>query len=305
LFYKVGKKLFDIVINLLHAVQVVLIFLSFFVILYWILDITGVKFIAPVAPFFEAIKSITHIFYNRMSDVGGTKIDFSFLMATCAMLILTWALKVIIDYIKEIEKGYDKTYRYIKTKKEDLFNKQLEQERIVEESKNNQFIILIRFNTINNKKDRLFDRNINEGIAAKSNEVLLDFFELLEEDFDCDKKILEDGILLHFKNFNNVDRIISTFMSGINALKKKFADENWEVNFIMTIDVMADESEIQAKTENLISLNELGMANEMLCFGTLKERYALLKQPKYYMHEKGTYQINGDDKNVFCIKSLK
>lgn len=285
--------------------QVSLVFLSFFILLYWVLDIVKVDFIAPVAPFFETIKNITHIFYNRISDINGIKIDFSFLMATAVILLFAWGLKFLIDYIKVIEKGYDKTYEIIKNKDQEIFNQQLEKEHQSKEVQNNQFIMLTKFKAINLKKDILFDRDINEGVKEKENEILFDFLEFIEDEFDCEKKFIADGILISFSNFDNINRIIYRLMSGISVIKKKFADENWQVDYVIAIDVYSKEAEKEIKTRKLTGLINLGLENEILCLGTFKERYSILKKQDYFLHSKGIYQIFGDNKEVFRIKSLK
>ncbi len=103
-----------------------LVFLSFFVTLYWLLQLGQVQFIEYFAPFFEAIKNITHLFYQRNVTVDFATIDFSFLIATFIFLIIAWVLNFAVEGIEILEEQYDFYCAGIRKKNEELFNIGLE-----------------------------------------------------------------------------------------------------------------------------------------------------------------------------------
>lgn len=280
--------------------QVVLIFLSFFIILYWILQLAGVNFIKPVAPFFEGIKAITHIFYKRIVQMNGIAIDFSFLIATLVILLFVLALKPIIEYIEFAEKKYDVIRDYLKKKKEILFNIALEKQYLKDEYKNNKFLLLVKFSASDLSKDKFFDKKTGNECKEKQKEILKEFSGILEGKLKFQKRFRDESILLCFYNFNDIDEILSYIENTIKDFKIKYNKQQWHIDSFIGIDVYKNAKEIDSKTEKLIKLINLGLANNIVCLATFKQRYALVKKPKYKVEAQGIYKIF-ENEDVFCV----
>lgn len=301
--YKLIKKGIKFVVDFLHFVQGMLIFLCILMVAYWFSELARVPFIKPVAPFFEAIKNITHIFYNRTLVVGEITLDFSLFVATILVLIVVWVLKVLMENIVFYEQYYDIAHKKHKKKVEDSFNLKLQEEYLSNEQKNNKVVALIKFCAENILKDKFYTKDFGVGVEQKEKEMLFDFFEILDEDVKCRKEILNEGLLLNFENFENIDNFISSLNKIIRELKDKYYTEKWQLNFLMGVDVYAGAEEIKSKTEKIKTLNKLGFKNEIICSGAFKQRYSMLEKQKYYTQAKGFYQINGENEEIFCIKS--
>lgn len=301
--YKLVKKGFKFVVNFLHFIQGMLIFLCILMVSYWLADLARAPFIKPVAPFFEAIKNITHIFYNRTLVVGVLTVDFSLLVTTILVLIIAWVLKVVMENIEFSEQYYDIAYQKNKKKIEDSFNLKLKKEHLNSEQKNNKMLVLIKFSAANILKDKFYTKDFGVGVEQKAKEMLLDFFEIVDEDIKCRKGILNNEILLYFDDFEKVDTLISSLKKIMKGLENKYYLEQWQLNFFVSVDVYADTAEIKPKTEKLVVLNKLGLKDEIVCMGNFNQRYSMLKDQKYHMLAKGFYQINGENEEVFCIKS--
>lgn len=301
MFYKLGKKIFHLFIDLIRLVQVVLIFLSFFIILYWILQLAGATFIEPVAPFFEGIKSITHIFYNRTVKTDTVEIDFAFLMATFAILLFSGALKFVIEFVEFLETKYDSIYNYFKKKSEDSFNKGLEQQYLIQEHKNNKFLLLIKFSAVNLSKDKFFNKDAGIKVEEKEMEILEDFSNNLEDILKCQKSFLNEELLLNFDDFSDIDEVLLFIENIMKKLKHKYEAEQWKINFLASAEVYANSKEIMPKTEKLMKLIKLDLSDKIVCLATFKQRYSLIKNPKYAIEEQGVYKIS-ENEDVFCIK---
>lgn len=304
MLYKLGKKFLNLSADFIHFVQVVLVFMSFFVILYWILQLAEVKFIEPVAPFFESIKAFIHIFYKRIVQMDNVSIDFSFLLAAFLALFISWGLQFVIELIEFAEKKYDNTYNYLKRKNEDSFNKDLEKQYLKEEYKNNKVLILIKFETKNLSKDKFFSRDTEIDVDEVQEEILKEFFDNFVKGLKAEKKLINDGFLLYFNDFDDIEKIISSILSDIKILKKKYIEKELQLNSIMSIDVYADDKEIESKIGKLIILNKLDLKNKIACFATFKQRYSLIKNPKYSVDPHGIYKIF-DEESVFFINRLQ
>lgn len=304
MLYKLGKKFFKLTYNALHFLQACLILLSIFVIAYWLLQLANAPFIKPVAPFFEGINAYVHLFYNRLVVIGGTTIDFSFFIAAIILLLAAFGIKYAIELIEISEEHFESLNKTYKKHAEKAFNAQLEREYLRQESKNNKTITLLKFNASKLLKGSLYGDDIKGDPGSKAKEVLFDCFEILDEDMDCKKELLDNGILLYFDDYNNIDKFINSLNRILKGIKTKYIEDKWQVSYTAGIDVYADSSEIEQKKEALKKLVKLGLNDKITCLGTFKHRYSLLKKPSYTFSAEGFYTII-ENEEVFSIEILR
>lgn len=305
MFYKLGKKLFKIFIESLNFVRVALVFLAFFTILYWFLQLGQATFIEPFAPFFESIKNITHMFYNRTVVIDKEAIDFSFLIASLVMIFLAWALKFAVEYVEFGEKKYDSIYKWIKQKAEAVFNLNLEKEYLREEQKNNKIVILLKFAVTNLEKDSFFHKDVSVGVEEIQKKALTEFLQHIETKLKFEKRVLDNGVFLYFNSFDNADNIIFNLQHSIDKLKQKYTAEKWQINYFVGIETYAHDNELNFKMKNLITLIKLNLINKIVCLATFKQRYSLIKTPRYIVEQEGLYSLNDTNEEVFYVKILR
>lgn len=284
--------------------QVSLVFLSFFINVYWVLDIAGADFIQPFAPFFESIKSFIHLFYNRTVQVDQVYIDFSFLLATFIILLIAQSLKFLAEIIENINKKYDSLYYFTKRKAEEQFNVKLEKEYLSKEQKINKFLFLIKFKASNISEDKLFNKEAGLGSEKKEEEVLQDFLTNFIRNLKCEKKLLNERLLLYFDNFNDIDKILFSIETSIEFLKKKYIEENWQVSFFAGLEVYDRKEEVALVAKKLATLLKLDLKDKIICLSSLKLRYSLLQKPKHNIQSQGNYKIMQNEE-VFYIENLK
>lgn len=265
----------------------------------------GVKFIQPVSPFFNSIKEFVHIFYSRKVNTGSAIVDFSFLVASFIMVACAWGIKTLVEYVEIAEEKYNKIVLSSKRKAEEEFNIQLEKEYLEEAYRANKFLALVKFKATNTTKDKFYNRDIYEGVNEKVKEVIFDFFEIVDEDLNCKKSILDENILLSSDNFKNIDSFLYALNSILVELRKKYLAENWQIDFFISFDVYSNSQEIELKTKKLESMLKLGLTNEIICLASFKDRYELTKYKKYNISSVGNYQILEENEQIFCIKSSK
>lgn len=305
MFYELSKKLFKFIINLLKFVQVALIFLSFFTILYWLLDLGGLKLDLQIISFFESIKAFIHTFYTRVVVIDDISVDFSFLLAIFLFLLTSWGLKFVIEYINIFEQKYDSLHTIYKNQTEKLFNIQLEQEYLNQEYKNNKFLILIKFSALNLKKRDFFSRDNTVESGQEEVEIekkaLEDFLKNIKENLNCQTNVLDDGVLLYFNCFNDINKILFKIETIISILKQKYREEQWNISYLISLDIYSNETEINSKIKKLIILTKLSLKNKIACLATFKHRYSLIKNPKYTFESQGVYEISKNEE-VFTLQ---
>jgi len=301
LLYKIGKKCFQILKNLTNLARVVLVFFTFLMILYWIFEIAHSTFMVGLAPFFNSVKDFVHLFYTRTSNVDQVQLDFSFLVLGILLLIISWLLKFVVEFIETVERKYDFLYRNVKQKTEHLFNLNLERNYVHSENKNNNFSFLIKFSARNMGRDRFYEHNTEDGTEAKQKEALEEFLDELTKAFSFQKKVFGDGVILSFNKIKNIDKLLVEITKNITEIRSKNMDEKWDVSYLAAIETYADEKEVMDKFKNLIRLIKLNLKNELLCLSTFRQRYSLVQNQQFFMESKGVYTIN-DEEDVYCIK---
>lgn len=304
MFYNLGKRIFRFILDFVKFTQVFLIFLSFFVILYWLFQLGGATFVQFFAPFFESIKNFTHLFYNRVVTIDNISIDFSFLLDSFIFLGISWSLKYVIEVIERAERKYDDIYKYFRKKAEDLFNLGLQEQYYMSETTNKNLIMLVKFNAINLSKSSFFNKNVEVGVEEVQKKVLNDFLIEINKKFACEKELLKDGMLLHFNDFNKVDNNLLIIEDIIANLVQKYKDEKWHIDALISIDVYMKQKELTDKTADLIKMIKLGISNRIVCLGSFKQRYSFIKKPQYVIEGVGVYKIN-ENEEIFCLRSLR
>lgn len=303
MLHKLIKRCFDIVINIIQAIRVTMVFLCFFMITYWFLHLAGAVFAPGVETFFGNIANFVHLFYNRIVQIDGVNVDFSYLVLTVFLLAIVYGLTYAVRNIVAIEKSYDKAHEVVRQQKENLFNVTLEQEVVLSEYKNNKVLIAVKFAVANLTKDKFYTKNFNEGSEDKLQAVQEDFLELLEGNLKSDEEVVSKGVIFIKLVVKNVDSKLEQFELLINALKAKYKEQGWQVDYFASIDVYSNLDEVEVKFKNLARLTHLGNANKILCLSTFKKRYLLNQGKKYNFVDVGLYKI-ADNEEVFILERL-
>jgi len=268
------------------------------------MQLAGATFFDFITAFFDSIKNFMHIFYTRTVAIDTVKIDFSFLLAVFLMLALSFGLKFAVESLEFVEKQYDSFYSKFKQKAEHLFNFNLEQQYLHEESQNNNVLFLIKICTSNMLKDSYFNKDITEGVEEKQAEVITKLSQEVSNRIKCQKKSSTSELLISFNPFENIDNAAYELQTIINELKLKYKEEKWKIDFFIGVETYAKEAEMAAKLLNLKKLIRLGLKGEIACLSTFKQRYSLLKSPKYKIEGKGLYTINDKEETVFCVERI-
>jgi hypothetical protein len=274
-------------------------------IVYWIFQIAGAKFIQPFSPFFDSIKGFIHLFYTSHIKVDGADIDFAFLMGAFLALFIVWILKFIIEYIKIFEKKFDDMHIFFKNRQEDIFNANLKKIELSDNLKNNNCLVFIKFSLKTKPKNIWGDKESDIDIERKYKEILKSFSNVLNQTFKSPTKIVQDGILFYFNSFNQVEKVISILENRFFELKNYYEKEYLQINYFLAIDVLADKEEILLKFGVLQKLSKLGFEGKMVCISGFKQRYSLIENPKYFIENLGVYKLSDDYEDVFYLSSLK
>lgn len=270
------------------------------------MQLWGFPFSGFIFDFFEGIKNFIHMFYQRVIKTDEASVDFSFLIAAFAMLFLSWGLKPAVEQIKFGEEKFDSIHKRVKQKEEDIYNTILETQTEINMAKNNKMLMLLNFSVINLARNPLYNKDANEGVDEKKNEVIAEFAKRINQRLHCKEALSNNALLLSFEDFNSINNILDNIQEIFAGLKQEHYEQKWQVNYIMSTEIYANDNEIPQKIKNLNILAKLNFKNEIVCLAPFKQRYSLIKEQKYNIEGKGLFQISDNEETeVFSIKILR
>lgn len=258
----------------------------------------------PFAPFFEGLRNIVHLFYNKGITTDTNSVDFSFLIATIIFLLTALAIKFAIEFIEIFERKYELLQDSQRLRAEKRFNEELEREYLETEVKNNKIIVLIELTSSSASRGNLYNKEQPEDAEKKTKEILFELFEILDEDINCKKEIFNNGILLYYDNYSSIDTFITLLRSILKGLKNKYYEDKWIIKYACSIDVYADRAEVETKKEVLKKLVRIKAEDKIVCLSNFMHRYSLVKNPKFSFSTEGFYKIK-ENEEVFSLEDLK
>lgn len=288
----------------MRCFQISLVFLSFLIIFYWILEIAKVQFADFIVQFFDLIKNSVHLFYTRTVTIDQITIDFSFLIAVLIFLVLVWLLNYCAEGLTLLEEKYDKLHRYIKGKNEESFNVKLERTNKGLDKKPKKILVLIKFSATDLSKDSFFVNDANHNSEEKEKEAVIELWEILTDSLKFKETFLEKTLLLYFQHFEEADNVLVQIENAIKEVKSEFLKNNWKLHHFVSIDVYSSESEIVLKAKKLKTLLNFNYEDAITCFATFGQKYSELRDTKHSMNVKGVYKIDEDEEEIFEIKPI-
>ena len=300
MLYKLGKNTLKALQNICHFIQIVLIFLAFFTILYWILELAQVPWVTQFSFIFEPIKTFTHTFYNRTLYSSGSPVDFAFLIASFVMLLIVWALNFLISIFEKAEAKYDKIHSVLRKREEDEVNAELSKNSTKLEKNNNKFIILVGFNLANILYDVKYGGNADDITKDKLQEVVMRFSKEAQSLTPL-KKTSEDSVILSFNNFEEIDLILTKLFKILKRLKDELTVEKWKLSYIAGIEVYSKDADMLTKCNNLFAIKRLNIKNTLCCLASFNQRYTLITKPSFEVSGLGIYKIGENELDVYKI----
>lgn len=290
----------------MEFIRVFLVFLAFFTLVYWFMQLWGFPFTGWAYFVFEGIKNFVHIYYHRVVTTDEATVDFSFLIAALSMLFISWMLKPAVEQVKFAEEKYDSFYRRMRQREEEIYNSMLEAQNKLEIARTNKFLILLTFMPVNMAKNALYDKDVRIGVDEKKKEVCLEILDLLSKKLRCKQVVSNNDILLNFEDFESINHILDYLNETIVSLRQKYRNEKWQIDYIMGAEVYSTQDELAQKIKNLNMLTRLNFKNEAVCLASFCQRYTIIREQKYDIEGKGIFRLpDGKDTEVFSIKILR
>ena len=305
--FKVLQKLVKLFINLLFALQIVLMILVFFSAAYWFFGVAGFDFFMFAEPIAEAIADFVKIFYNSQIDVAGRTIDGSILIFDVVSILIVFIITKSKYYIFKTAEFVDSILDGLIQQEENKFNEALriETEKRILNSNNAAIIIKLELKDLTIKKYRRPDQPLRskeekEEVAFK---MLYAAMKMVE---GC--KFAKNGtkLVVMLDDFAKIDTVLPKISQITDKIKEDLKEDKWETYCYIGAEVYDNNTDfrntVYPALENLIKIKH---SRGVTCFGNFKLRYQYKKDQQYQIELfNSDYAIDGGSDIYVLVKKV-
>lgn len=301
-FYYAQKKMWQILINTVFIIQIVLFAIIFLVTLHWFLDLIDKQFLTFVNPMSNFIAGLVKIFYRRMIEIGGVKIDGSILLFDIVALLVIWGGTQLKDFFDKQITKIDIIIDKVARDQEELFNKQLQEDYEKEQLKNSNIAILVSYSLSNVLGNAFWSEQSNDSMEAKEKEVDKQMYYALSKIPGC--KVAKSGtqFLILNNNFEKIDYLLDYLKKLLAQMDEYVLKSQMTLTTYVAVEPYDNKADIKKVFTTLNKLLALKMPGEIVCLGSFQLRYEFIKDKKYTPVLKGTYSIDESDKVWTLVK---
>ena len=302
--YKFLSKFFQLSLNLLFVIQIILMMLVFFTATYWFFNLIGSNAFAFAMPLADSISEFVKIFYNHDIEVGGVYIDGSLLMFDIVALLAVFLISKSKYYVHRIIENIGFSIVECNRKIEKKFNEELKREAEALVKKYNRVAVMIELDAKDMQIDTVWGGDENNGVKEKIDDALKMFYASVKSVPDCTFINSRGRLLIKLKDFNKIDNLLFFIDESIKRIREDMKKSRWNLFTYVAVEVYYDNVDFDTKVlPSLETLLKLRHKNEAVCYGNFNLRYNIKPKPMFYaVLLKGLYDINGGSEIYSLVK---
>lgn len=301
-FYYAQRKMWQLLINIVFIIQILLFAVIFLVTLHWFLDLINQQFLQFVEPLSKFVSGLVKLFYKRMIEIGGVKLDGSILLFDIIAILLIIGGAQLRDFFDKQITKIDIIIDKVARDQEELFNKQLQEDYEKQQLKNSNIGILITYSLKNVLGNAFWSEQSSGLMANKEKEVDKQIYYALSKLQGC--KVAKSGsqFLLLCDNFEKIDFILDYLKKLLAQIDEYVLKSQMTLTTYIALEPYDNKTSMKKVFTILNKLLSLKMPDEIICLGSFQLRYEFLKDRNYIPVLKGTYSIDESDKVWALVK---
>ena len=266
-------KMFVFLKNSVKFLEIVIIFFTMLIILYWIQHLIGTEWVW-LSFFYPILDSIIFVVdYLTPDSLFNTEnyVQYKYVFALLLLAVIYFSNRYILITVEMLENIYINVTSKVKKIREDKFNKDLMKNQKKEQNLIQKYVVYVS-TSANNKKSYGQEVSLDEQNKTM-NKFLIEKTSVLPE-------VFEDGFLYKFNDFDSIDNILDVFF--------KLLQSNAPLDYLIV--VHAYKSDFNSEVENLKKLIALKLVNKMYLSSETSYRYGFNKNRKYETSQLGIFQ---------------
>lgn len=279
-------KMFDFLKNSVKFLEIVIIFFTMLIILYWIQHLIGTEWVW-LSFFYPILDSIIFVVeYLTPDSLFNTEnyVQYKYIASLLLLAVIYFSIRYILITVEMLENIYINVTSKVKKIREDKFNNDLIKNQKNEQNLIKKYVVYVS-SSVNDKKSYGQEVSLDEQNKIM-NKFLIEKTSVLPE-------VFEDGFLYKFNDFDSIDNILDVFY--------KLLQSNAPLDYLIV--VHAYKSDFNSEIENLKKLIALKLVNKMYLSSETSYRYGFNKNKKYETSQLGIFQK--DDITIEVLNFVK
>ncbi len=279
-------KMFDFLKNSVKFLEIVIIFFTMLIILYWIQHLIGTEWVW-LSFFYPILDSIIFVVeYLTPDSLFNTEnyVQYKYIASLLLLAVIYFSIRYILITVEMLENIYINVTSKVKKIREDKFNNDLIKNQKNEQNLIKKYVVYVS-SSVNDKKSYGQEVSLDEQNKIM-NKFLIEKTSVLPE-------VFEDGFLYKFNDFDSIDNILDVFY--------KLLQSNAPLDYLIV--VHAYKSDFNSEIENLKKLIALKLLNKMYLSSETSYRYGFNKNKKYETSQLGIFQK--DDITIEVLNFVK
>lgn len=279
-------KMFDFLKNSVKFLEIVIIFFTMLIILYWIQHLIGTEWVW-LSFFYPILDSIIFVVeYLTPDSLFNTEnyVQYKYIASLLLLAVIYFSNRYILITVEMLENIYINVTSKVKKIREDKFNNDLIKNQKNEQNLIKKYVVYVS-SSVNDKKSYGQEVSLDEQNKIM-NKFLIEKTSVLPE-------VFEDGFLYKFNDFDSIDNVLDVFY--------KLLQSNAPLDYLIV--VHAYKSDFNSEIENLKKLIALKLVNKMYLSSETSYRYGFNKNKKYETSQLGIFQK--DDITIEVLNFVK
>ncbi len=292
--------------NVVRFFQIFTIFYAFFGLVYWLLYTSQVPGITNVFWIFKPSWDFIGIFYSYKPVAGTQSVDFTGVISSVIMILISNLMKSLHDFLDDFELNYKVTVAN-KPKKDKASAKTATAtaQKTPKDTTSFIFILDVQITNVSNfiQEEKLSPEAVDE-LKKKFHEALL---HNLNQNRITQKGYFKKKLYLIYKDFDYIDNFIFYTRETLNALSREFSKPTLRIDFLVSLGRLRPNDDFMQEINILDTILCLNLKNEFVTTAGFRNLYEERTKRQYKNVTKGIYNLSknlnvNNNQEIFSLK---
>lgn len=295
------------IINLAKSVakfiQVSTMLYAFFTLFYWLLYTSQIPGIESFFWLFKPTWDFVGLFYTYKPSISNQLIDFTGVISTICLVIVSNSMKSVSDLLDTFETKYK--VLNAKNAGKNKSKAVATAKKSYKDLTNFIFILDVKITNISNfiQEDKLSPEAM-DNLKDKFHEALLNN---LNQNQISQKGYYKKKLYLIYKDFDYIDNFIFYTRETLNSLSREFSKPTLRIDFLVGLGTLKHTDDLSQEINILDTIICLNLKNEFITTAGFKNLYDQKTKKQYKAVTKGIYNLSknlniSNNQEIFSLR---
>lgn len=290
--------------RLAKFIQVSTMFYAFFTLFYWLLYTSQIPGIESFFWLFKPTWDFVGLFYTYKPSISNQLIDFTGVISTICLVILSNSMKSVCDLLDTFESKY-KVINAKKIQKKSQNKAVSIAKKSYKDLTNFIFILDVKITNVSNfiQEEKLTPEAM-DNLKDKFHEALLNN---LNQNQISQKGYYKKKLYLIYKDFDYIDNFIFYTRETLNSLSREFSKPTLRIDFLVGLGTLKHTDDLNQEINVLDTIICLNLKNEFITTAGFKNLYDQREKRQYRPVTKGIYNLSknlniSNNQEIFSLR---